>query len=116
MLVKRKFVKFKVGNDYLCHSTSFNFTFSFFQETEEIFQACHRGEENNKRLILLLESGQSPDQKNKNGQTLMTYSIAKGDVNTLRILDSAGANIDEADDNGRTPIMVATLIGAEKKV
>lgn len=46
----------------------------------------------------------------------MTYSITKGDVRTLNTLLEAGADINEADGNSVTPLMLAVSIAAHKKV
>ena len=88
----------------------------FSQDLSEIFQACHRGEDNNEKLKTLLDNGESANQKNGKGQTLMTYSITKGDVRTLNTLLGAGADINLADENSLTPLMLAASIGAHQKV
>lgn len=81
-----------------------------------IFKACRRGSENHEELFKLLENGEAANQKNAKGHTLMTYSITKGDLKTLNILLEAGGDVNEADGNSLTPLMVAASIEAEKKV
>ncbi|XP_072024030.1 uncharacterized protein [Amphiura filiformis] len=83
---------------------------------EDIFEACHRGDANSDRLVSLLEEGTSANLQNNQGQTLLTYSISKGDIRTTRVLLSAGADVDKRDNKSKTALMVAASIGAEKKM
>ena len=60
--------------------------------------------------------GESPNQKNSKGQTLLTYAIAKGDVRTLDMLLLAGAEIDAQDGDGNTALILAARLESEQKV
>ncbi|XP_038068644.1 inversin-like [Patiria miniata] len=86
-------------------------------EVNEVFKACHRGEDNLQKLQSHFQLyGENPNQVNAKGQTLLTYAIAKGDVKTLDLLLLAGAEIDAEDDNGDTALMVAAQLESEIKV
>ncbi|XP_033636927.1 inversin-like [Asterias rubens] len=87
------------------------------EELSPVFKACHRGEENLMNLQSQFQMyGESPNQKNSKGQTLLTYAIAKGDVRTLDMLLLAGAEIDAQDGDGNTALILAARLESEQKV
>ncbi|MDP0501392.1 MAG: ankyrin repeat domain-containing protein [Verrucomicrobiota bacterium JB022] len=62
-------------------------------------------------LRLLLEHGANPDQKTGSiGRTLIYDAIMHGRRENVRLLAEAGANLNNQDGNGQTPMMTAAAV------
>ena len=56
----------------------------------------------------LLEYGVDPNIRPRSGSTPLHRASSRGSLDVARLLLSHGANVDEQDDNGRTPFQVAS--------
>ena len=67
---------------------------------------------NTRRLLaLLLKNGAQLDQRDLYGRTALAYAVEKGALQSVRFLLKAGADPNEADDGGVTPLMLAASLG-----
>lgn len=63
-------------------------------------------------IKFLMENGADPNFKNKKGETSLHIAMHETDnINIVRTLLDYGANIDEQDNDGNTPIMLTNDIG-----
>ena len=78
--------------------------------------AVHRGNHGAVKLLLTCD-GVNPDKpQNIYGQTLLWWASSFGDVEMVGLLIQAGANPNKADNNGQTPLMVASRSRDMRKV
>jgi len=78
--------------------------------------AVHRGNHGAAKLLLACD-GVNPDKpQNISGQTLLWWASVWGDEEMVRLLIQAGANPNKADNNGQTPLMMASRYRDMRKV
>jgi cytohesin len=55
----------------------------------------------------LLESGASPNKRDKNGKTYLMFALDAGDFESAKLLIDKGVEVDASDNKGVTPLMCA---------
>jgi len=77
-----------------------------------LMRAVKRKNHGAARLLLTCD-GVDPDKPDNSmlGETPLRWAIMHGDVEMVRLLAQAGANPNKADDDGETPLMLASCLG-----
>ncbi|UZP36909.1 hypothetical protein NXS19_004725 [Fusarium pseudograminearum] len=100
------------SDDEVDSSEANQIEYSYLNETERINvtflrTACFLAAENGKHEAILsfLKYGVSPNLTNLQGQSLLHRATWRGDYKLVDILIEHGANVDQRDHNGRTPLL-----------
>ena len=81
---------------------------------DQLSQAAERGE--TERVCRLLSQGANPNGVDWCGQTALGWAAHSNQVGTMEVLVAAGARVNDADEDGKTPLERAAYIGASDAV
>lgn len=74
---------------------------------DEILEAAES--EDIKKLKSLIDKNADLDVKGEYGWTALHWACRAGDIESVKLLIDAGANINARDDNQRTPLLLAGM-------